>query len=56
MSAEYLSKKDLMVYLKISAATVGRLMQGGLPYFKINRKVLFKRSDIDKWLESKRVQ
>ena len=55
MSSEYLSKKDLMAYLKISAATVGRLMQQGLPYIKLPRRVLFKREDVDAFLETKKI-
>jgi excisionase family DNA binding protein len=45
----------LMVYLKISSATVGRLMQQGLPYIKLPRRVLFKREDVDAFLETKRI-
>jgi len=55
MNPEYFSKKDLMAYLKISAATVGRLMQQGLPYIKLSRRVLFKREDVDAFLETKRI-
>jgi excisionase family DNA binding protein len=56
MSAEYLSKKDLGDYLKISSATVSRLMQQGLPYIKLERRVLFRRADVDRFLESKIVR
>lgn len=55
MSPDYLSKKDLRDYLKISSATVSRLMQQGLPYIKLERRVLFKREDIDAFLETKKI-
>lgn len=56
MSTEYLSKKDLMTYLKISKGTIERLMKQGLPHIKLERRVLFKKADIDAWLETKRVK
>lgn len=51
MDAEYLSKKDLMAYLSIGLATVGRLMKQGLPYVKLERKVLFRKMDVDEYME-----
>jgi excisionase family DNA binding protein len=56
VSTEYLSKKELEAYLKISKGTVERLMKQGLPHIKLDRRVLFKKSDIDRWLETKRVK
>lgn len=56
MSAEYFSKKDLMAYLKISKGTVENLMRQGLPFIKLERRVLFRREDVDRWLESKIVR
>jgi excisionase family DNA binding protein len=51
-----MTKKEAMDYLKISHQTLFRLMkQKDFPYFKLERKVLFRKSDIDKWLESKKV-
>jgi hypothetical protein len=53
MKREYLSKKDLQVYLKISPATVGRLMLEGIPHVKLKRRVLFRLDLVDGWLEAK---
>jgi excisionase family DNA binding protein len=53
MSTEYLTKKDLMTYLKISRTTVDGLMRQGLPFIKLKRRVLFRREDVDRFLESK---
>jgi excisionase family DNA binding protein len=53
---EILTKKETLAYLKISHGTLSKLMrQGGIPYIKMERKVLFRLSDIDQWLESHRV-
>ena len=56
MSAEYLTKKELMAYLKISRTTVDGLMKHGLPHIKLERRVLFRRADVDAFLESKMVR
>ena len=37
--------------------TLHKLMkQNAFPYMKLERKVLFRKSDIDKWLESKMIR
>ena len=51
MVTEYLTKKDLMAYLKISRTTVDRLMKEGLPHIKLDRRVLFRKEDVDAFLE-----
>jgi excisionase family DNA binding protein len=60
MEKDLLSKADLMKYLSISRTTVDRLMKSGLPYLKLDpgRRggVRFRRKDIDRWLESKRIK
>ena len=49
---EILTKKEVLAYLKISHGTLSKLMRkGGIPYIKMERKVLFRLSDIDQWLE-----
>ena len=53
MEREYLNKKDLQGYLKISSATVDRLMKEGLPHVKLRRRVLFRVDLVDGWLEAK---
>jgi excisionase family DNA binding protein len=60
MEKDLMSKAELMQYLSVSRATLDRLMKTGLPYIKISSgkrgAVRFKRRDIDRWLESKRVK
>lgn len=52
-----MTKKEVMEYLRISHDTLHRLMkQRAFPYIKLERKVLFKKSDIEKFLESKKVR
>jgi len=52
-----LTRKELMDYLKIKQGTLRKLMlRKEFPYFKLERRVLFRKDDIDKWLESKRVK
>lgn len=54
---EILTKADVLKYLKISHATLQELMrEREIPYSKLKRKVLFKKSDIDAFLESKKVK
>lgn len=51
-----LTKQETVEYLRISMNTLYRLMKSGeLPYIKLERKVLFKKEDIDKFIESKRI-
>jgi excisionase family DNA binding protein len=52
---EYLSKKDLSVYLRISRGTVQKLMKQ-IPHIKLGKRVLFRKADIDKFMESKLVK
>jgi len=56
MAGEYMSKADLMSYLRISKSTVERLMREGLPHIKLERRVLFRKADVDAYLESKIVK
>ena len=55
MSTEYLSKKAAAEYLSVSIATLERLMRQGLPYIKLERRVLFERQDVDTWLLARKV-
>jgi excisionase family DNA binding protein len=54
---DLLTRKELMDYLRIKQGTLRKLMlKREFPYFKLEKRVLFRKSDIDKWLESKRVK
>jgi excisionase family DNA binding protein len=56
METEYLTKKELLAYLKVSRTIVEKLMRQGLPHIKLDRRVLFRRSDVDAFLESRQVR
>lgn len=49
----YLTAKEVQAHLKISRATLYKLRQQGLPVVKLERKVLFRKSDIDRFLAAK---
>jgi len=51
-----MTKDDLMTYLHISRGTINRLMKRGLPHIKLERRVLFRKEDIDTYLKSKLVK
>ena len=56
MKRELMTKAELMDYLRISKRTLDKLMKtGNLPYIKLARRVLFKREDVDAFLETKRI-
>jgi excisionase family DNA binding protein len=56
-SGDLFDKKGLAEYLKIGRATLQKLMAAkAFPYIKIGRRVLFRKADIDKWLETKIVK
>jgi excisionase family DNA binding protein len=59
MAGELMTKDDLMAYLRISLPTVNRLMAAGLPFVKLAKgkgRVLFRKADVDAYLESKIVK
>jgi excisionase family DNA binding protein len=56
-TGELMSRAEVMAYLKISHQTLYKLMkQGAFPYMKLERKVLFRKADVDRWLESKMIR
>lgn len=57
-SNEYLSVNQIKSeYPFLSAGTLGNLRcrKEGPRYYKLNKKVLYKRSDLEKWFESEPV-
>jgi len=53
METPYLTKKELGEYLKVSRWIVERLMRDGLPHITLGRRVLFRKKDVDAFLEKK---
>lgn len=56
MERELLTKAELMEYLRISRGTVDKLIKRReVPFIKLGKKVLFRKKEIDAWLESKKI-
>jgi len=55
METPYLTKQELEEYLKVSRWIIERLMREGLPRLILGRRILFKREDVDAWLEKKKL-
>lgn len=54
---EFMTKDEVIAYIKISKGTLYKLMKArAFPYIKLDRKVLFRRRDIDAFLKSKLVK
>jgi excisionase family DNA binding protein len=50
---EFMTQAEVMEYLRVSRTSVHRLMKSGaFPYIKLERKVLFRKRDIDAYLEA----
>ena len=47
--------KEMMKYLQMSEPSLRRLVgQRKIPFYKISGKILFRKSDIEEWLEKKK--
>jgi len=57
MKEKLLTIEDLAEYLNISRRTVYRLLkEGTLPGYRIGSHMRFRRGEIDRWLEGKRLE
>ncbi|GAB6887438.1 hypothetical protein JCM13304A_09360 [Desulfothermus okinawensis JCM 13304] len=54
----YLTEKQVsqLFGLSVSWLQNQRWMKRGIPYLKVGRKVLYKKSDVEAWLEKHRVK
>lgn len=54
---EILDIEDLATYLKMKKASVYNLVErGDIPFYRIGRLLRFRKSQIDEWLESLKVE
>jgi len=54
---ELMTKTEVMAFLRISKGTMDKFMRRReIRFHKLERKTLFRRSDVEKFLESKRVK
>jgi len=52
-----MTRQELQEYLRISRASVFKLLKANeIPVIRIGRKLLFRKDDIDRWLDSKVVK
>jgi len=50
---DYMERAEVMEYLRISRGTLDKLQKRReIPFAKIGKKVLFRKRDIDAWMES----
>ena len=55
MEKRYLSMNDASEYLSLSRITLHRLVQSGnMPSYKVGKKRLFDKQELDKWMQSKK--
>jgi excisionase family DNA binding protein len=56
-SQELMTKAEVMEFLRISKGTLDKLMRRReIRFHKLERKTLFRRSDVEKFLKSKLVK
>jgi excisionase family DNA binding protein len=52
----FLTRDQVMKYLHISRTSLYMLMKrGAFPYYRLERKILFRKSDIDAFMEAHKV-
>jgi excisionase family DNA binding protein len=55
MEPEYLDSEQTRMYLSVSLSTLNALCRDmGLPFYRLGRKRLFKRAELDAFMESRR--
>ncbi len=55
--SEFLSARDVAQYLGVATVSVYRLAERRvLPVYRVLRKLLFRRSDVLAWVETKRTE
>jgi len=53
MAEDYLTAREAQAYLKIGHNLLLKLRREGLPCIKLEKRVLFRKSDIDRYMESR---
>ena len=53
---ELLDAKGAAAYLRLASQTLAKMRLSGMgpPYYKVGRRVLYDRTDLYRWLDSKR--
>ena len=53
MEKELLTVGDLGAYLSIGRTTVFKLIKQGFPHVRIGKRILFRKADVDAWVEAR---
>lgn len=57
MTKEFLDIHELSEYLGIKKSTLySKVESGEIPHFKVGRLIRFRKSEVEKWMESHRVE
>ena len=57
MDPEYFTFKETLEYLKLSRSKLARMMKAGeVPYARIGKRILFRKADLDQFVESRLVK
>lgn len=51
---KYLSKSTIASYFGVSLPTINNYMKRGIPYHKVGRRVLFRKREVDEWVDGKK--
>ena len=49
----WLTREDVAEWLGVSTSTVDRMRRGGMPHRKFGRTIRFKRSEVERWIETR---
>jgi hypothetical protein len=53
-TTEFLTNKEAATFLRSSEVTLWRERKNGLPFYRIASKLLYKRSDLEEYMETKK--
>lgn len=55
LARDVFNVKEVAIYLHISEAFVRKLIRSsGIPFFRIGKKIMFDKQDIENWLKENR--
>lgn len=53
---ELITRKELIEYLRISMGTLQAMMkQREIPYYRLKKRIIFRKSEINEWLNEKKI-
>ncbi len=56
MEHDLLNKEELLEFLRVSRRSLDRMIERReFPFIKLGRRILFKKSDIEAWIETKKI-